>query len=248
MTRKGAVDQTFIDEPDPHTSLASSFNLHSSLSGASSIPAEANSSGFGSSGFFGPIQGPHISAPVQGMNILRTVRTGTHHHHHHRGPHHLRNALSPSLSSTGSSSNGGLASPAKEPEKAKDESESTKKRRRSVSAGKERKPVMTRGTTSRGNAGKTDAMVAMEWNDNVEVRFAACTADRNRDLTGYLSHRPLPAVHPQQGQPLVQRERRRRALRLAQQISFGHARPQLGQRLAHAGRSLGLVPLGRRRR
>lgn len=170
MTRKGALDQTFIDEPDPHMSLASSFNLHSSISGASSIPAEANSSGFGSSGFFGPVQGPHISAPVQGMNILRTVRTGTHHHHHHhRGPHHLRNALSPSLSSTESSS-GVLSSPAKELEKVNDESESTKKRRRSVSAGKERKPVMTRGTTSRGVSSKTDAMVAMEWNDNVEVR------------------------------------------------------------------------------
>lgn len=168
MTRKGAVDQTFIDEPDPqHASLASAFNLHSSFSGAS---AEASSSGFGSSGFFGPVQGPHISAPVQGMNILRTVRTGTHHHHHHRRPHHLRNALSPSLSSTGSSSGGLSNVAAKEPEKPKDESESTKKRRRSVSAGKERKPVMTRGTTSRGVAGKTDAMVAMEWNDNVEVR------------------------------------------------------------------------------
>lgn len=164
MTRKGAVDQTFIDEPDPH---ASSFHLNSSFSGASSTPVEANASGFGSSGFFGPIQGPHISAPASGMNVLKTVRTGTHHHHHHpRGPHHLRNALSPSPSSDGSAT-GTLSSHAKTIEKVKTDGE--RKKQKSSSTTTERKPVMTRGTTLRGNVSKTDAMVAMEWNDNVEV-------------------------------------------------------------------------------
>lgn len=181
MTRKGAVDQTFIDEPDPENPLASSlFHNASSLSGSGTTPAESNPSGFGSSGFFGAVHGPHISAPAHGMNVLKTVQTSTHrphhhHHHHARGPHHLRNALSPSPSSEGSGSGSMLSTVKEQHDRAKSAAAAggaPVKRPRSASAGKARKPVMTRGTTTRGNGGKTDAMVAMEWNDNVEVRLA----------------------------------------------------------------------------
>ncbi|CDZ97888.1 Conserved WD40 repeat-containing protein [Phaffia rhodozyma] len=93
MTRRGAPSKSYIDEPDliltpPSTPIDSFFSpLLTSSSGAPSVD--------GSSFNLRPM--PHVSAPLRGMNIINTLRTGNNHQSQHHQLHKRQQLQRPRL-------------------------------------------------------------------------------------------------------------------------------------------------------